>query len=143
MYICIYVSIIVATYGSGIHKMTTKLQDAQCKLSRAKNQVTFLKRCIHHNIIPKFLNIRSPVQSKRGENITKLYRKKLLVATKNDTTERYFRQVKLVKQLTSTLKEKLSEEHFSLLIKITDSGREKIFIETRTKLKDKFQKLYE
>ena len=85
---------IVATYGSSIHKMTNKLQDAMCKLSTAKNQVTFLKRCIHYKILPKFLQIRSPLQSNRAENIAKTYRMNLLIATKKDATERYFQRVK-------------------------------------------------
>ena len=135
-------SIIVATYGSSIFKETTKLQEIQCKTVTAKNQLTFLKRCIHHKIIPKFLQIKSPLLSRRATNITKEHRRNLLIATKNDTKERYFKHVENVHKLKQKLKDKLSEEHYDVLIRITDSSKEKKFILTKEKLKTKFELLY-
>ena len=136
-------SIIVATYGSSIYKKTTQLQEIQCKTATAKNQLIFLNRCIHHNIIPKFLKIKSPVATKRVKNITITHRKKLLVATKNDTKERYFKHLKSASKLHETLRNDLSEEHFEVVKRITESSREKKFEQMKTKLKTKFELLYE
>ena len=41
------------------------------------------------------------------------------------------------------LKEQLSEEHFAMIIRITASSKEKKFVETKAKLKNKFELLYE
>ena len=135
-------SLITTTYGSGTYKRTTKLQEVQCKAAAAKNQLTFLNRCIHHNIIPRFLQLRSPLPSKRVKNIMEEHKRKLLVAIRNDTKTRYFKRIKECNQLIQLLKEELSEEHFHLILRITLSCREKKFIEIKTKLKNKFELLY-
>ena len=78
-------TIITSTYGSRTYKKRATLQEVGCKAERAKNQVTFLNGCIHHKIIPRFLQIKSPVQSRGTRNITEEHRRKLLIATKTDT----------------------------------------------------------
>ena len=135
-------SFITATYGSSIYKTTAKLQDIQCKVATAKNQMTFLNRCIHHKIIPKSLQIKSPSPSKRVENLMIEHRRKLLVATRNDTKSRYFKNIASSKTLTDIIKEKLSTVDFNTVIRVTESSREKKFLETREKLKNKFELLY-
>ena len=135
-------SIIIATYGSSIYKKTKQLQEIQCKMATTKNQMTFLNRCIHHKIIPKFLQVKSPLPSKRINNITMNHRRQLLIATKNDTKERYFRHVKTVKTIKQILKNGLSEEHYNTVLRVTESSREKKFVKTKNKLKNKFELLY-
>ena len=122
-------SLITTTYGSGTYKRTKELQEVHCKAATVKNQLTFLNRCIHHKIIPRFLQLKSPLPSRRVENIMKEHKRKLLIATRNDTKTRYFKRVKECKELIRKLKEELSEEHFDLIIRITLSCREKKFIE--------------
>ena len=135
-------SIITTTYGSRIYKDTTKLQDTLCKTASAKNQSIFLNRCIHYRLTPKFLQIKCPLKSKRALNITIEYKQKLLISTRNDSKERYFNAVKKANQLRTSLKEKLSEEHFRIVEKVTESSREKKFLACKNKLKNKFELLY-
>ena len=136
-------TIITATYGSSTYASTAKLQEVSCKAATAKNQVTFLNRCIRHQIIPRFLQIKSPFPSKRIKNITEEHKKKLLIATRNDAKTRYFKRSEESKQLTQILREQLSDEHFSTITRVTASSKEKKFLEVRTKLKNKFELLYE
>ena len=104
--------------------------------------MTFLNRCIHHKIIPKSLQIKPPSSSQRVENLMVEHRRKLLVATKNDTKCRYFSNLALSKTITDSIKEVLSTEDFNTIIRVTESSREKKFLETREKLKKKFELLY-
>ena len=125
-------TLITTTYGSGTYKRTRTLQEVHCKAAIAKNQLTFLNRCIHHKIIPRFLQIKSPLPSQRVKNIMEEHKKKLLIATRNDTKNRYFKRVTEYKELDRKLKEQLSQEQFDLLQRIRLSCREKKFIEIRT-----------
>ena len=70
------------------------------------------------------------------------YRRQLLIATRNDTKGRYFKYVKEVCRLKEAIKDKLSEEHYNTIINVTESSREKKFIKTKDKLKNKFELLY-
>ena len=135
-------TLITATYGSSIYADTAKLQQVKCKAATAKNQITFLNRCIYHKLIPRFLQIKIPYESRRIRNLTEQHKKKLLIATRNDAKSRYFRRTEESKSITDCLKEQLSEEHFEIIIRITASSKEKKFIETRNKLKKKFELLY-
>lgn len=135
-------SIITTTYGSSIYKSTSKLQDTLCKAASAKNQYIFLNRCIHHHLLPKFLQIKCPLRSKRARNITAKYKQELLVSTKNDARQRYFVAIKKAKELRLQLQHILSPEHFEIVINATESSREKKFIACKNKLKDKFTLLY-
>ena len=133
---------ITASYGTSIYADTAKLQQVNCKAATAKNQTTFLNRCIYHKLIPRFLQIKSPYESRRVRNLTEEHKKKLLIATRNDAKTRYFRRTEESKRITDSLKEQLSGEHFEMIIRITTSSKEKKFIETRTKLKKKFELMY-
>ena len=135
-------TLITATYGSSIYADTAKLQQVKCKAATAKNQITFLNRCIYHKLIPRFLQIKIPYESRRIRNLTEQHKKKLLTATRNDAKAHYFRRTEESKRITDYLKEQLSEEHLEIIIRITTSSKEKKFIETRNKLKKKFELLY-
>ena len=135
-------SLITTTYGSGTYKRTTTFQEVHCKAVTAKNQLTFLNRCIYHKIIPRFLQIKPPLLSQRVKNVTDEHKRTLLIATRNDTKTRYYKRVNESKELTKKLKDELSEEHFDLIQRITLSSREKKFNEIKTKFKNKFEILY-
>ena len=132
-------ALITTTYGSSVYKKTSKLQDLHCKAATAKNQMTFLNRCLHHKIIPKFLQIKSPFPSPRVKNIMEQHRRKLLVATRNDTKSRYYKYAGASTALAEEIKGILSAEHFEIIVRVTESSREKKFVEVRTKLKNKFE----
>ena len=70
------------------------------------------------------------------------HRRKLLLATRNDTKSRYYKYVKELKTLTEEIRSLLSEEHFETISRITESSREKKFVEVRKKLKNKFELQY-
>ena len=82
-------ALITATYRSGIYTNTAKLQKVYCKAATEKNQLTFLNRCIYHKILPRFLQIKCPYPSQRIRNLTEDHKKKLLIATRNDTKARF------------------------------------------------------
>ena len=67
--------LIQATYGSGVHKQTSLYMKKITKMAKAKNQMTFLNRCIHHKLMPQFLRVHCPISSSRANNITENYRK--------------------------------------------------------------------
>ena len=104
--------------------------------------MTFLNRCIHHKMIPKFLQIKSPLPTRCVNNITNNYRRQLLLATKNDTKRRYYQHIKRISEKKEYLKDKLSVDHYNTVLRITESSREKKFLETKNKLKNKFELLY-
>ena len=135
--------LITATYGSSTYADTAKLQELCCKAATAKNQWTFLNRCIFHKIMPRFLQKKQPYKSRRIQNITDEYKKRLLIATRNDTKARFFQRSKDYKRLLETLKQELNEEHYQIIVQVTNSSKEKKFTETRAKLKKKFELLYE
>lgn len=135
-------SFISATYGSSIYLKTTRLQATLCKAATAKNQLIFLNRCIHHKVIPKFLQLKCPLNTRRTKIVNDKYKRELLISTKNDTKERYFGYYNHAKQLEESLREELSIEHYEIISNVTESSREKTFVATRSKLKHKFELLY-
>ena len=75
----------------------------------SKNQMTFLQRCIYHNITPKSFRLKTPIKSKKAFNIMNVYKKKLIVIDKNNAKERLHNAVLKVNELCQTLKAKVSE----------------------------------
>ena len=134
-------TLITTNYSISIYKQTTKLQDYLCKYARAKNQTIFLTRCLHHEIIPKFLNVHSPIKSTYATKITKTYQQKLLRTAIKDAKSRLHKYNTEVNRLKTELRNKVSSEHYGIISDISESCREKKFVETRTKLKKKFELL--
>jgi len=117
------------------------LKDVKKKQAAAKNQMIFLKRCIHHNIVPKFLNVRSPIKSKNGINITKDYQRKLLIAAKNEARYRFHFSIKKCNELIETLTETLNGNDLEFVTSFTDKAKERTFKKTKDKLVNKFHLL--
>ena len=135
--------ILDTTYGSGTHQKTSLYTKKLMKMTRAKNQLVFLNRCIHHQLIPRFLRVHCPITSVRGANITNQYRRDLLTATRNDTRSRFFRTDRDMKAIKTEIQMIISEEHFNVLLRITEDTREKVFNTTKNKLKQKFELLFQ
>ena len=113
--------LIQTTYGSGVHEQTSLYMKKITKMAKAKNQMIFLNRCLHHKLIPRFLRVHCPIKSSRGYNITESYRKNLLVATRNDARSRLFTNSREKNRIKEALLEILSQEHADTLMRITDS----------------------
>ena len=56
-------TLIINAYGSEAHDTTRDYTSHIIKKTKAKTQLTFLNRCIHHQLIPRFLRIRCPVKT--------------------------------------------------------------------------------
>ena len=71
-----------------IYKITRELQCKKIKAAVSKKQLIFLEKCLTYNVNPKSFRIKPPIKSQKDTRITKKYRKKLLVLTKNDAKQR-------------------------------------------------------
>ena len=76
------------SYCEKICKTTRELQPEKIKAAVSKKQLIFLEKCLTYNVNPKSLRIKPPIKSQKDTRITKKYRKKLLVLTKNDAKQR-------------------------------------------------------
>ena len=135
--------IIETTYGSGTHQKTSLYTKKLMKMTRAKNQLVFLNRCLHHHLIPRFLRVYCPITSVRGTNIATQFRRDLLIATRNNTRGRFFQSHQEINTLKVEIQTILSKEHFDILQRITETMRENLFTTTKVELKQKSELLYQ
>ena len=87
----------------------------------SNNQMTFLQRCIYHNITPKSFRLKTPIKLKKAFNIRNVYEKKLIVIDKNNAKEKMHNAVLKVNEFCQTLKAKVSEEHYLLIQSVTEN----------------------
>ena len=132
---------ITARYGTSTFKATTQLKDVKVKQAILKNQWIFLERCLAHRLVPKAFRIKSPVKNERAERIMIRYRHSLLVSIKNDTKKKYFRTTQKIEEIRIELQNILSAEDFQKVKQAAEMAREKTFVHTKSKLRDKFDKM--
>ena len=136
-----YKSFIQNSYGDEIYKITKNLQELKKKAAVTKNQVTFLDRCLFHNIIPKSFKTRPSLNTRKGWNITKEYNLKMLKTTRNSVKEKYTKILHNTTIIVEKLRDIMTITDLDNLMKVTETGREKIFIKERARLKEKFEQL--
>ena len=129
------------SYGADIFKHTNELKMEKMKKAKLKNQITFLKKCITHRIIPKSMRIKSPLHTRRATNITSRYRQELLICAKNDAKSKFFQTLKTIDMLTAKLNNTLSREHMNIIKSVTNKAETKSFFQWKNHLKSKFDKL--
>ena len=100
----------------------------------SNNQMTFLQRCIYHNITPKSFRLKTPIKLKKAFNIRNVYEKKLIVIDKNNAKEKMHNAVLKVNEFCQTLKAKVSEEHYLLIQSVTEKSRENEFVKKKEHL---------
>ena len=132
---------IITRYGTSVYNDTAKLKDVRKIQAKVKNQYIFLQRCIAHKLIPKSLRIKSPVKTKRGNEIMVRCRFELLVSIKNDTKRKYFSTFQKVEELIRKLRTVLSTEDMDKVNSVTNIAREKMFIKSKERLFKKFDNL--
>ena len=133
--------VLIASYGNELYKQTTLLQQMKIKKIKnavAKNQLTFLQRCIYHNITPISFRLKTPIKSKKAFNIINVYKKKLVIIVKNNAKERMYKAELKVNKLCQTLKAKVSEEHYLLIQSVTEKSREYVLVKKKEHLICKF-----
>ena len=86
--------LITNSYSKEIYNTTEKFQEQKIKNAISKNQLIFLQRCVSNHIFPPSLKVRSPIKSKKAENITKEYRRRLLIPETKQNTD--FLQVRIL-----------------------------------------------
>jgi len=128
-------------YGAGVTKISKNIKDTKCKMARSKNQMIFLQRCISNNVVPKSFRIRSPLKNKNAHRLNRLYRIDLLINAKNDAKKRFFKSVAKIKTLEAKLENKVLNEDLQLIVKITDTAKERTFLKSKMHLKKKFEDL--
>ena len=97
--------LITTSYGDDDYKKATKLQKL-CKQSAiAKNQWIFLERCIAHDLLPSSFKSRSTIKTEKGQNITRMYNKSMLVAAKYEAKERYHKHLHNIRNMRSYLQD--------------------------------------
>ena len=134
---------ITASYGASVHKKTLNLKEAKKDVAKTKNQFIFLQRCIKNKLIPKSLRIKCPVRSSRTTIVTEKYRFDLLIATKNDAKNRFFRCMQVAKAIQDELSLILSTEDMNTIRNVTEKSRESMFLRSRERLVKKFNILLE
>ena len=136
-----YKASIINSYGDEIYKCTKKLQELKAKPAIAKNQWTFLNRCLFHHVIPKSFRTRSTLNTRKGWNITHMYDRQIMTATRNSVKEKYLKQLHMISTLSGELRTSMREPDYTNLENITNKAKEKTFIKERERLKKKFEVL--
>ena len=85
----------------------------------------------------------SSIKKRKVKNITTQYDLKMLRATCDDAKNRYHGLRRTIKQLSDSIRAKLSEVDFSTVERVTESSRETRFVRERDRLKRKFERLSE
>ena len=134
-------TLITSSYGAETYQVTIKLKEEKNIKAKTKNQVVFLTRCIAHKIIPKSMQVRFPIKSRRGRNVTAKYRFDLLLCAKNDAKSRFFQSIKRIDELERILNAELTPEHFELIGNVTSKFETKSFQYWKDHLREKFVKL--
>ena len=119
----------------------SNLKRLRLKFASIKNRVVFLKRCLSHKIIPKFLCNKCPIKSSRSNVLTKKYRLNLLKECHNMEKKNLFNILKKCDQLSSQIKDTLSTPDFTNVSSIVNKAYEREFLRNRAKLKAKFEHL--
>ena len=133
--------IITARYGAGTHCQFKTLSRLKTRLASAKNHILFLERCKSCRITPTFLRNRCPIKSARAHRITRRYRQAILKETLHLERKKWHRTLYQTKNINQSLKQRLTEEHFSLVKRLSDSSFERTFKKTKEKLCRKFDNL--
>lgn len=123
----------------GTHTLLASFKRLQLKLSSAKNRFLFLKRCVHHNIIPKFLVNRCPLHSNRANELTKKYQTNLLKDCLSSTRGHFYSLLKEIDQKRTRLKQTLSPADFENVTSIVNKAYERSFCKHKNKHKSKFE----
>ena len=96
-------------YEVDLYKYISVYEKLNLNYCSLKNRTIFLKRCLTHEVIPKFLMNRCPLNTQRSNNITKKYRlallkkfckneKKIFISKKKMEEHRNFLESKLTKE---------------------------------------------
>ena len=134
--------LIINSYGADAYYETNKLKIEKIEKAKLKKQIIFLQRCIAHKIIPKSMRVRSPIQTRRGINVTDKYRFDLLLCAKNDAKSKFFQSLKQIPIILTSLTTKLSVEHMTKVKNVTDESERTAFYRWKNRLKLKFEKLF-
>ena len=132
---------LIASYGARLYKDTNKLKQQKKNEAKAKNQWIFLQRCSHHNIIPKSLNVRTPLSNEHTRNLTQTYERNILTQTKNDAKRRFFSNLNKVKDTAFRIKSQVNDTDYETIIRTTDKAREYMFQKSKKRLVKKFNEL--
>jgi len=133
--------LITSSYGDEIYRKTLKLQNVSKKSALSKNQWTFLDRCIYHRIIPKSFRNKPTLRTQKGYNITHQYNLSMMVATRNFVKQKYYQLTRTAAAVRDDMKSILQQNDFDILARITEQGRENVFLKERDRLKTKFEQL--
>ena len=134
-------SYILTRYGAGVHSSVSSLKRLRLRLAKTKNKVTFLKRCLSNNVIPKCLKNRCPIKTKNACRLTEKYRENVL-------RESFLSEKRHLRELTEkinkkvhSIKNSVNDEDFQKFLSVTNKTYEKTFLKTRSELKRRFEHL--
>jgi hypothetical protein len=128
--------LIIDQYGMGQKQTLVDFQRSKYKLSSAKNRCIFLTKCLHHNIVPRFLRNKCPIRSKQATKITLRYRKEILKEAHYQACFSHHTLAHKVKKLQQQLEGKVTKEHHDLIMKIVTTSYEKKYRKIKAKLKN-------
>ena len=132
---------ITTSYGKKIYSTTKQFQEKKIKNAHAKNQFIFLQRCISNNITPKSFRIKSPINTKKANNLTKEYQTKLLIHAKNEARRRLYESKNTINSLRTQLESVISPRDLLVIENITEKSKNYHYSVKKNKMKEKFDKL--
>ena len=132
---------IAAEYGLGVKKKVNELSRIKLKRAAFKNSLVFLERCKSHSVIPTSFRNRCPLRSKRSKRICTKYQFSLLNEAIYLKRKDFHRNCNKQKKISEYLKNILSEEHFQLVERVTNSGYEASFQKHKERLKNRFERI--
>ena len=132
---------LLAHYEVGIHASVCNFKRLRLKHSSSKNRLVFLKRCLAHNITPRFLRNKCPVSTSRANALTTKYQKNLLKECFAKEKRKLHKMIANITKQKEYLQQKLSTQDLQKVVRVTDIAYEREFIKHRSKLKSKFENL--
>ena len=132
---------ISSLYGRSTYDQTCELKGLKCKLAKISNQIVFLKRCRDHNIVPKGLRLKNKNNHERTTKILRDAERKLVISELNSLKRDKATAIHRKNMIEKRLTEKLSEDDFAVVTRVTDVSGSREFTKSKSSLKDKFSRL--
>jgi len=137
---------IVQRSERAIVQLSYRLKHGMVKFARSRNHLTFLIRCRDHGLIPNGLWVTLPAKldnRKKSREIARRASESLLRALISDIRTKKVRIESAINTCARQLQELTTEEQTARIQKWCSEAAEKASLETRTRQKQKFDRLKE
>ena len=125
-------SYILSQHGREVLKSLRSLEKINQKLARWKNNCHFNTKCIHNNVVPKCLHLKSPIKGRTAETTIKKTEKRLLniaIAQGHFTIRKLKEEKEVILEYIS--REIKDDDTIDAILEYTKTTYEREFAETK------------